>query len=593
MQSGHETYGQSVHQVATSRGTAEVVGAQESSAESLGRDTLYSVIGAVARGPELGMVLPAIIDLLTEATACHACFVYLVEGDRLRMRAASSVYRDAVDRVSFGIDEGLCGWVVRHNEPAFIRENALADERMKVVPELEEERFQSMVAVPLRGREQRVIGVIVLHTEAPREFGQEVLDFLIHVASLVAGAIENARLYERERERARLLEGLASLVQRIAGVTEPEQLWQLAVEGTRELLAADRARLELVTDARGTVRVVARSGPLAGDPASAVDAPAVDAPDRGAIATRLTAADAHLGVLAIERAEPFSRDERDLAETLAGHIAVALRTLELISRLAEETIVRDLFDAIAAGRGDGVAGRARAARIDPDRPYLIVVLEPAGGSATWDAGHEVEERLRSLLPGTLCDLGTERLRALLPVGRGASTASAALPAVDAALGQLADEFALAVGRSAVQPRLAADPAALAEATGAARIARALDPLGGMRAWEELGVYRYLASAADGPAPDARHAAAISALWDYDERRSAELVPTLERYLGDRRVVPTARALFIHPNTLRQRLERVESITGLVLADEDPLSLELAIKVHRLARAGGGAPHDRA
>ncbi len=88
-------------------------GADATLGESLGRDTLYSVIGAVARGPELGTVLPAIVDLLTEATACHACFVYLIDGDRLRMRAASKVFADAVDRVSLGIDEGLCGWVVR------------------------------------------------------------------------------------------------------------------------------------------------------------------------------------------------------------------------------------------------------------------------------------------------------------------------------------------------------------------------------------------------------------------------------------------------------------------------------------------------
>lgn len=559
-------------------------GADATLGESLGRDTLYSVIGAVARGPELGTVLPAIVDLLTEATACHACFVYLIDGDRLRMRAASKVFAEAVDRVSLGIDEGLCGWVVRHDEPAFIRENALADPRMKVVPELEEERFQSMVAVPLRGRERRVIGVIVLHTEAPREFGQDVLDFLLHVASLVAGAIENARLYERERERARLLDGLAALVQRIAGVTESEQLWSLAVDGTRELLGADRARLELMNDSRDAPRVVARSGNALG--VLATDAPAIDAPERGAIAVRLAAADAHVGLLAVERGEPFSRVERDIAETIAGHLAVALRTLDLIARLAEENLVRDLFDAIAAGRADGVAGRARAARIDPDRPHIIVVLEPADGRSAWESGPEVEERLRRVLPGALCDLGTEQLRVLLPVGRGAASAREALPTIDAALGALAETYRLSAGRSAVQPRLTADPAALAEAAGAARIARALDPSGGIRAWDELGVYRYLAGAADGPAPDARHAAAVAALWDYDARRAAELVPTLEHYLSDRRIVPTARALFIHPNTLRQRLERVESITGLVLADEDPLSLELAIKVHRLARAGG-------
>jgi DNA-binding PucR family transcriptional regulator len=63
--------------------------------------------------------------------------------------------------------------------------------------------------------------------------------------------------------------------------------------------------------------------------------------------------------------------------------------------------------------------------------------------------------------------------------------------------------------------------------------------------------------------------------------------TLEQYLADRRVgTATARKLFIHANTLRQRLERIEKLTGLKLADEDLLSLELAIKLVRLRRAAG-------
>ena len=39
------------------------------------------------------------------------------------------------------------------------------------------------------------------------------------------------------------------------------------------------------------------------------------------------------------------------------------------------------------------------------------------------------------------------------------------------------------------------------------------------------------------------------------------------------MVQTARALFIHPNTLRQRLERIEKLSGLDLGAEDLLSLE--------------------
>ncbi len=82
---------------------------------------------------------------------------------------------------------------------------------MKFVPELEEEQFQSMVAVPILARDGNVIGVIVLHTVAPREFDDGVLNFLVHTASLVAGAIENAKLYEGTRRRVDALTTLTQL----------------------------------------------------------------------------------------------------------------------------------------------------------------------------------------------------------------------------------------------------------------------------------------------------------------------------------------------------------------------------------------------
>ena len=158
-------------------------------------------------------------------------------------------------------------------------------------------------------------------------------------------------------------------------------------------------------------------------------------------------------------------------------------------------------------------------------------------------------------------------------------ATAGLAALDAELDALAREEGAVAGRSGLQPGLAASPASLVEAASAARIARALAPGGGARAWDALGAYRYLVGG--DVEPDARHARAVDALWRYDERRGSELVGTLERYLADRSVVPTARALSIHANTLRQRLERIEHLTDLVIADEDLVSLELAIKLHRL------------
>ena len=85
--------------------------------------------------------------------SCHACFVYLVAGDRLRLRAASPVYGSHVGRIEFGVDEGLAGWAVRHRQAGGSSATGRMDDpRTNFVPELEEERFQSMVAVPIPSR---------------------------------------------------------------------------------------------------------------------------------------------------------------------------------------------------------------------------------------------------------------------------------------------------------------------------------------------------------------------------------------------------------------------------------------------------------
>ena len=72
--------------------------------------------------------------------------------------SASNVYAHVVGEIELGLDESLAGWVARHGRPAFIRDNALEDPRMHYAPELEEERFQSIVAVPIPARSGEVIG---------------------------------------------------------------------------------------------------------------------------------------------------------------------------------------------------------------------------------------------------------------------------------------------------------------------------------------------------------------------------------------------------------------------------------------------------
>jgi GAF domain-containing protein len=504
---------------------------------ALDRDLLYQVIGVVAQGPEPERVLPAIADLLSEATGCHACFVYLREGDGLRLRAASPLHARHVGRVAMGLDEGVCGWVATHRAPVLLRDGALDDPRAKRFPELEEERFGSMVAVPLLDRDgAEAIGVVAVHSAAPRELGPEVLDVVAHVAALVAGAIETAGELAAARRQVARLSALAELAQELATAPRREDLYRVACAGVRRLLGADAGRVH------------------------------VDGAGR----------------LVVERAARLPGEEQRLLAAVGDHLAAALRRAELVERLTAEHLVRDLFDALAEGRPHVAEARARSAGHDLDRPHVIAVLEPLGGEPDprWpEVAARVEARLRRAIPGALCDPGDERLRVLLP-----ATAPDAPARIDAELDRLAREERLAAGRSEPRTGLAGDQRGLAEATSAAQVARAVEPGGGARGYGALGVYRYLAQLPAGHAPDERHAQAIAALAAYDAKRRTELLRTLERHLGDRgALAATARALYIHTNTLRQRLDRIEALTGLDLATEDLLSLELALKLSRLHR----------
>ncbi|MEA2291118.1 MAG: hypothetical protein QOF17_138 [Solirubrobacteraceae bacterium] len=565
-------------------------------------DTLYAVIGVVASSPDLDRVLDGVVGLLTEATDSHACFVYLRDGQRLRLSAASSVFAHLVGTVEFGVEESLAGWVIRHGRPEFIRDNALADPRMKYVPEIQEERFQSIVAIPVLARSGEAIGAVVLHTEAPREFDDSSLNLLVHTASLMAGAIENAKLYEDTRRRADALASLSRLAQEIAAVTGREDLYRVVTTGVRKLLGCELCQLYAAGGEAGALDLVARDPadspspwPAAEGAAVLIDAlrrrpsssgPAGEAPSL--LAAPVAAGDEQLGILAAVRRTPFSDVEDELLRAVAHQLAVALKKAELIERLTAENIVRDVFAALAAGALDVAEARARAAGCDLTRPYVVVHVEPpAGGDGErpWPAEAErVEERLRRIAPGALCDAGREHLQALVPLGSGAGDAEPVL--IRDALVELGEAEGVLIGISERRAGVTEGDRSVREAADAAQIARSLLRSGGALAYGDLGAYKYLVRLPAGDSPVDGHAASLARLAEYDRRRGAQLLETLEQYLRERRsIAQTARALYIHPNTLRQRLERIEKLSGLDLAGEDLLSLELAIKLIRLSPPG--------
>ncbi len=73
---------------------------------------------------------------------------------------------------------------------------------------------------------------------------------------------------------------------------------------------------------------------------------------------------------------------------------------------------------------------------------------------------------------------------------------------------------------------------------------------------------------------------IGPLLEYDRQHATTLVRTLGNYLeSGRNLDSSARAMFIHVNTLKYRLKRIQEIAQLDLnSAEERFNLHLAVKI---------------
>ncbi len=112
------------------------------------------------------------------------------------------------EQFRISIDEGLSGWVVRHDQPQLVNDMG-GDSRGVHIPGTGDDVAQASIVVPLRVL-GKVTGVLTLDRLGGRTFAEEDLEPVILFANLAAIAIQNARTYE-EMERQAISDGLTGI----------------------------------------------------------------------------------------------------------------------------------------------------------------------------------------------------------------------------------------------------------------------------------------------------------------------------------------------------------------------------------------------
>jgi purine catabolism regulator len=282
--------------------------------------------------------------------------------------------------------------------------------------------------------------------------------------------------------------------------------------------------------------------------------------------------------LEIEATPPrrFVADDREVARTAANQAALAIERLELIEHLREENVIGDFLDDLAAEvPAADIAVRARRLSVDLTAPHVVLTALATTTDVADDWADRLEAEILRHSPGALLDRRGDLVRGLLRAP--GSDQPSLIDAIQSA--HRAVDAALAVGLSGIFVGLDGAASAFIESQQAAVAASLSDGGPPVRAISELGAYRYLLQLReDVPERDPLVAAART-LAAYDGERSTALLRTLAEYLRHRgNVRASSEALYVHPNTLRQRLSRIRGLTGLNLDAEDWLALEIAVRL---------------
>ena len=190
-------------------------------------DILHEIGSRMAAADSFQAVLARVVDFAIALVKCDSCFIYVLEGNELILRASKNPHEEIVGRLKLRLGQGITGWVAEHREPVAVHQNASQDSRFQFFNELPEDRYEAFLSVPIMSR-GGLVGVINLQHRQPHVYNKRQVRLISTIGFLVGAEIEMARLESentslaRQLEARKLVERAKGILQRDLGLTEEQ-----------------------------------------------------------------------------------------------------------------------------------------------------------------------------------------------------------------------------------------------------------------------------------------------------------------------------------------------------------------------------------
>ncbi|MDA3895608.1 MAG: GAF and ANTAR domain-containing protein [Desulfobacteraceae bacterium] len=160
-------------------------------------------------------LLKLIVLLTAKMVGAEICSLWLIDENenppKIRLKATQAIEPVYVKDRALNLDEGVVGHVVTTKRPLVIK-NVMRNRRFKEKEMAKKLGLVSMVGVPLKLQNEKIVGVLNCFTSVPYDFTETEVNALTTVANQAAVAILNTELMvktkviQEELESRKLIE---------------------------------------------------------------------------------------------------------------------------------------------------------------------------------------------------------------------------------------------------------------------------------------------------------------------------------------------------------------------------------------------------
>ncbi len=208
---------------------------------------LYQISREISPRLDLADLLPRLMTLTVEGLHAYSGSLLVLDEHGLPRQAAllvDGVFRpEPLALLGEVLTYGLAGWVVRHNEAAYVP-NTTADSRWYHPMQNQPVESRSSIVVPVVGRAQ-VVGVMSVGQLTTDGFTPDDVALLTAIAAQAGIAIENAQLLAAERRGRDISNMLREVARTINGTLDLSQVLPLMLDQLGRVINFDTATLLL------------------------------------------------------------------------------------------------------------------------------------------------------------------------------------------------------------------------------------------------------------------------------------------------------------------------------------------------------------